>query len=239
METVTDFIFLGSKITVDGDCNHEIRRCLLLGRKAMTNLDKCIKKQRCHSADKGPSSQSYCFSSSHVRMYVLDHKKGWAPRNWCFQTVVLEKTLESSLDCKIKSVSAKGNLFIGRTDTEAEAPILWPPDTKGWLIRKDPDAGKDWGQEEKRDREWDAWMASPTRWTWVWANYKWWWRTGKPGVLQSMGSQRVRHNWVTEQQQILSNSCKMSYFYSHFTDEETEAHWGLINNLTKDPNTIR
>ena len=153
METVTDFIFLGSKITVDGDCNHEIRRCLLLGRKAMTNLDKCIKKQRCHSADKGPSSQSYGFSSSHVRMYVLDHKKGWAPKNWCFQTVVLEKTLESSLDCKIKSVSAKGNIFIGRTDTEAEAPILWPPDTKGWLIRKDPDAGKDWGQEEKRVTE--------------------------------------------------------------------------------------
>jgi len=76
METVTDFIFLGSKITVGGDCSHEIRRCLLLGRKAMTNLDKRIKKQSCHSADKGPSSQSYGFSSSHVWMYVLDHKEG-------------------------------------------------------------------------------------------------------------------------------------------------------------------
>ena len=149
MEIVTDFIFLGSKITVDGDCSHEIRRCFLLGRKAMTNLDKLIKKQRCHSVDKGPSSQIYGFSSSHVWMYMLDHKEGWAPKHWCFPIMVLEKTLESPLDCKIKSVNAKGNLFIGRTDGEAEAPILWPPDTKGWLIRKDPDAGKDWGQEKR------------------------------------------------------------------------------------------
>ena len=149
METVTDIIFLGSKITVDGDCSHEIRRCLLLGRKAMTNLDKHIKKQRRHSADKGTSSQSYGFSRSYVQMYVLEHKEGWAPKNWCFQTVVLEKTLESPLDCKIKSVNAKGNLFIGRTDGEAEASILWPPDIVGQLIRKDLDAGKDWGQEKR------------------------------------------------------------------------------------------
>ena len=103
--------------------------------------------------DKGPSSQSYGFSSSHVRMYILDHKEGWALKNWCFQTVVLQKTLESPLDCKIKSVNAKGNLFIGWTDCEAEAPTLWPPDTMGQLIRKDLDAGKDWGQEEKRVTE--------------------------------------------------------------------------------------
>ena len=110
METVTDFIFLGSKITADGDCSHEIKRRLLLGRKAMTNLDSVLKKQRHHLADKGPYSQSYRFSSSHVLMWELDHKEGWALKNWCFRTVVLEKTLESPLDCKeIKPVNPKGN----------------------------------------------------------------------------------------------------------------------------------
>ena len=98
------------------------------------------------------NSQSYGFSSSHVRMWELDHKEGWAQKNRCFWNVVLEKTLEHSLDCKIKQVHPKGNqawIFIGRTDAEAEALILWPPDVKSWLIRKDPDAGKDWRQVEK------------------------------------------------------------------------------------------
>ena len=117
----------------------------------MTNLDSVIKKQRHHFAGKSPCSQSYDFSSSHVRMWELDHKEGWAPKNWCFQIVLLEKTLESPLSCKvIKTVNPKGNqpwILIGRTDTEA--PILWPPDVKSWLIGKDPDAGKDWGQKEK------------------------------------------------------------------------------------------
>ena len=110
-----------------------------------------MKKQRLYFANKGPSSQSYIFSSSHVCTWELDHNVGSAPKNRCFQTVVLEKTLESPLDCKeIKPVNPKGNqhwIFIGRTD--AEAPMLWPPDAKSWLVRKDPDAGKDWGQEEK------------------------------------------------------------------------------------------
>ena len=144
METMTDFIFLGSRITADGHCSHEIKRHLLLGRKAMTNLE-CVKKQRHYFVDKGPSSQSYGFSSSHVWMWELDHKEGWAPKNWCFWTVVLEKTLESPLDCKeIRPVNPKGNqswIFIGRID--AEAPILCPPDVKSQLITKDPDAGKD------------------------------------------------------------------------------------------------
>ena len=112
-----------------------------------------MKKQRHYFADKGPSSQSYGFSSSHVQMWELDHSKGWTPKNWCFQTVVLEKTLESALDCKeIQRVHLKGNqpwILIGRTDAEAEAPILWPPDGKSRLIGKDLDAGKDWRQEEK------------------------------------------------------------------------------------------
>ena len=117
--------------------------------------------------DKGPSSQSYGFSNSHVWMWKLDHKEGWAPKNWCFWTVVLEKTLESSLDCKeIKPVNPKGNqswIFIRKTDAEAEAPILWPPDVKSWLIGKDHDAGKDWRQEDKETTEdklvgWHHWL---------------------------------------------------------------------------------
>ena len=109
-ETVRDFNFLGSKITVNGDCSHEIKRYLLLGRKTVTNLDTILKKQRHYFANKGLSSQSYGFSSSHVWMWELDYKGGWAPKNWCFWTVVLENTLESPLDCKeIKSFNPKGN----------------------------------------------------------------------------------------------------------------------------------
>ena len=150
MDTVRDLIFLGSKITVDGDCSHEVKRCLLLGGKAMINLDYW--KAKMSFSDKGPYSQSLGFSSSHVWMWELDYKESWAPKNGCFWTVVLEKTLESSLDSKeIQPVHPKGNqpwIFMGRTDAEAETPILWP-DAKNWLIWKDPDAGKDWRQEEK------------------------------------------------------------------------------------------
>ena len=152
METVTDFIFLGSKITADGDCSPEIKRCLLLGRKAMTNLDN-IREQRHYSPDKALHSQSYGFPSSHVWTWELDRKEDWVLKNWCFQTVVLEKTLEGPLDCKeIKPVNPKGNkpwIFIGRTDAETEAPILWPLDAKSWLTGIDPDAAKNWGQEKK------------------------------------------------------------------------------------------
>ena len=128
METVTDFIILGSKITADGDCSHKIKRNLLLGRKAMTNLDSILKSRGITFFDKGPSSQIYSFSSNHVWMWELDYKEGWKPKNWCFLNVVLEKTLKSPLDCKeIKSDHPKENhswMFIGRTDVEAEAPIL-------------------------------------------------------------------------------------------------------------------
>ena len=124
-------------------------------KKSYDKPRQCIKKQRHHFADKSPFSQSYGFSSSHVWMWELDHKEGWVLKNWCFLTVLLEKTLESPVDCKeIKSVNLKGNhfwIFIGRTD--AEAPILWLPDAKSWLISKDPDAGKDWRQEEKETTE--------------------------------------------------------------------------------------
>ena len=116
-----------------------------------------IQKQRHYFANKGPSSQGYGFSSSHVWMWELDYKERWVPKNWCFWSVVLEKTPESPLECKeIHPVRPKGNqpwIFIGRTDVEAETPILWPPDTKSWLIWKDPDAGKDWREEEKGTTE--------------------------------------------------------------------------------------
>ena len=117
---------------------------------------------------------------------------------WCWRRLLM-----SPLDCKeIQPVYPKGDqswVFIGRTDVEAETPILWPPDGKSWLIGKDIDAGKDWGQEEKgTTKGWDGWMASPTQWTWVWVNSRVWRCTGKPGMLQSMGSQWVRHNWATE-----------------------------------------
>ena len=168
METVTDFILGGSKISADGDWNHEIKRRLLLGRKAMTNLDSILKKLT-HTllCMVSKSSQSYGFSYNHVWMWELDHKESWSPKNWCFWTVVLEKTLESPLDCKeIQPVHPKGNqswVFIGRTDAEAEAPQLWPFDVKNWLTGKDPDAGKDWRQEEKGMTEdemvgWHHWL---------------------------------------------------------------------------------
>ena len=147
--------FLGSKITVDGDYSHGIKRRLLLGRKVMANLDSILKRH--YFANKGQSSQSYGFSSSYVWMWELDYKESWALKNWCFWTVVLEKTVESPLDCKeIQPVSPKENqswIFIGRTDAEAEAPILWPPDENNWLIGKDTDAGKDWRQEAKGTSE--------------------------------------------------------------------------------------
>ena len=123
-----------------------------------------MKKQRHDFANKGPSSQGYGFSSSHVWMWELDYKKSWALKNWCFWTVVLENTLESPLDCKeIQPVHPKGDQSWVFIDAEAETPILWPPDVKHWLIWKDPDAGKDWGQEEEGMTEdemvgWHHWL---------------------------------------------------------------------------------
>ena len=135
-------------------------------KKSWDEPRQCIQKQRRHFADKGPYSQNYGFSCSHVWMWELDHKEDWALKNWCFQTVVLEKTLESPLDYKeIKSVHPKGNqpwIFTGRTNVEAEVPILGPPDVKSWLIGKDSEAGKDSGQEEKRRQDemagWYHWL---------------------------------------------------------------------------------
>ena len=164
-----------------------------------------IKKQRHYFANKVPSNQGYGFSSGHVWMWQLDYEESWVLKNWCFWTVVLEKTLESPLDCKdFQPVHPKGDqswVLIGGTDVEAETPILWPPDADSWLIWKAPNAGKDWGQEEKGITE-DEIVVSHH-----WHNghgFRW-----TPGVgdgqgglacwgLKFMGSQKVGHDWVIE-----------------------------------------
>ena len=155
--------FLGSKITADGDCIHEIKRHLLLGRKVISNLDSILKCRDITLPTKVCLVEAMVFP---VVMYGCDSwicecstceshflKESWVPKNWCFWSVVLEKTLESPMDCEeIQPVHPKGDqswVFIGRTDAEAETPILWPPHAKSWLIGKDPDAGRDWGQEDK------------------------------------------------------------------------------------------
>ena len=149
---MSDFIFGGSKIPADGDCSHEIKRRLLLGRKVMTNLDSIFK-----SRDITLPTKVCLVKASHVWMWELDCEESWAPKNWCFWTVVLEKTLESPLDCKeTQPVHSKGNqswVFFGRNDAKAETPALWPPHVKSGLIGKDSDAGRDWGQEEKGTTE--------------------------------------------------------------------------------------
>ena len=163
VETVADFIFLGSKITADGDCSNEIK---FPWKESKDQPRQHIEKQRHYFANKGPSSQGYGFSSGHVWMWELDCEESWVLKNWCFWTVVLEKTFESPLDCKeIQPVHPKWDqswVFIGRTDAEAETPILWPPDAKIWLIWRDPDAGKDWGQEEKGTMKRMRWLDGTT-----------------------------------------------------------------------------
>ena len=160
-----------------------------------------VKKQRHDFANKGLSSQGYGFSSSHVWMWELDYKESWAPKNWCFWTVVLEKTLESPLDCKeIQSVHLKRDqswVFIGRTDVDAEIPVLWPPNAKSWLIWKDPDAGKDWGQEQKGTTE-DEMVGGHHRLN----GYEFGWNPGvgdRQGGLACCGSLGLEESDMTEQ----------------------------------------
>ena len=165
VETVSDFILLGSKITADSDGSHEMKRCLLLGRKAMTYLDSILKSK--------DISQSYVFSSSHVWMWELNHKEAWVST----KELMLSNCGAGEDSWRVPWISRRSNqsilnqpksIFIEMTDAEAEAPILWPPDVKSQLTGKDPNARKDWGQEVG-DRRWDGWMALLTRWTWVWA----------------------------------------------------------------------
>ena len=175
---------------------------LTLWKKSCDQPRQHIKKQRHYFANKVPSSQSYGFSRSHIWMWELDYKESWVSKNWCFWTVVLEKTLESPLDCKeIQPVHPKGNqswIFIGRTDAAAGTAIVWPPDVKNWLIGKDPDAGKDWRQEEKNTTEDEIFG---------WHHQLEYEFEQAPGVGDGHGSlvccspwglRRVRHDWATE-----------------------------------------
>ena len=170
-----------------------------------------IKKQRHYFANKGPPSQGYGFSCDHVWMWELDYKESWPLKNWCFWTVVLEKTFESPLNYKeIQVVHPKGDqswVFIGRNHAEAETAILlatWCKDLthlkRPWCLERLKMGG------EGDDRGWDGWMASLTQWTWVWVNSRSWWWTRRPGMLQSMGSQRVGHDWMTELNWIVLNN---------------------------------
>ena len=176
-----------------------------------------IKKQGHYFANKGPSSQGYGFSSSHVWMWELEYKASWTPKNWCFWTLVLKKTLESPLDCKkIQSVHPTGNqswIFIGRTDVEAETPILWPPDTKSWLIWKDPDAGKDWRQEKGMTGDemvgWHYWLNGR-----VWVNSRSWqeaWHAAVHGVAKSLTQLSNWTDWGCQ-----SRSMVLVKFCNHY-----------------------
>ena len=176
METVTDFIFLGSKITADGDCSHEIKRCLLLGRKAMTNLDSILKSRDITLPAKFYLVKAMFFPSTHVWMWELDYKESFTLKNRCFWTVVLEKTLESPLDWReIQPVHPNWDhswVFTGSTDAEAETPIKVLTTSCEELTHwKRPWCWEGLGAEgEGDDRGWDGWMASPTQWTWVWVD---------------------------------------------------------------------
>ena len=198
----------GSKITVDGDCSHEIQRRWLLGRKVMTNLDSIFKSRDITLPAKVHFSQGYCFSSSHVWMWDLDCEESWAPKNWCFWTVVLEKTLESPLDCKeIQPVHSKGDqpwVLFGRNDAKAETPVLWPPDVKRWLIGKDSDAGRDWGQKEKgaTEDEMAGWHHQLNKHEFEWT----------PGVGDGQGGLACCDSW----------SCKES-------DTTEQLNWSTLN----------
>ena len=166
----------------------------------MTNLDGILKSRDITLPTNVHLVKAVVFP---LVIWELDYKESWAPKNWCFWTVVMEKTLEIPLDCKqIQPVHPKGNqswISIGRTDAEAETPMFWPPHEKNWLIWKDTDAGKDWRQEEKgmTEDEMVGWHHRLNGYEWIWISRCWQW-TGKPGVLQSMGSQRDGHDWATE-----------------------------------------
>ena len=219
------YFFLGSKITADGDCSYEIKRRLLLGRKVMTNLDSIL-KSRDITLPTSLSSQGYGFTRSRVWMWELSYKENWVPKNWCFWTVVLEKTVESPLDSKeIQPVHLKGNqswLFFGRTDVEAETPILWPPHAKNWLTGKGPDPGKDWRQRRRGQQRmrWlygiiDVMEISLSRLQELVMDREAWY-AATLGSIGSTGSQRVGHNWATEQYWTLIEDSTFSCFYVFF-----------------------
>ena len=200
VEEVTDFLSWLSKIAVGGDCSREIRRWLLLGRKFMTNLDSVLKSRDITLPTKVCIVKAMVFP---VVIYSFENwtvKKAECQRIDTFELWCWEKTPESPLDRKeVKPVNLKGDqpwIFARRTDAKAEAPVFWPSDANRQHIGKVLDAGRDWGQKEKRASEDEGWTALLIEWTWIWANSGRWWGTGRPGLLQSMGLQRVMTGWL-------------------------------------------
>ena len=209
VETVTDFVFLGSKITADCDCSHEIKRHFLFGRKAMINLDSILKSRDITLPTKAHIVKPTVFP---VVMYgseswTIKKAECWrivAFELWCWRRLLrVSWTARRSNQSILKEISFW--IFIGRTDAEAEAPVLWPPHANSQLI------GKDWCWErwkaggEGDNRGWNDWMASLTQWTWVWVSSGSWWWTGKTGVLQSMGSQS--RTWLSNWTELKDPEC--------------------------------
>ena len=201
-ETVTDFIFLGSKITADGDCSHEIKRCLLLGRKAMTNLDSILKSRDITLLTKVHLVKAMVFP---VVMYGCESwiiKKAECRRIdafelWCWRRLLrVPWTARRSIQSIQKEINPDCSLegLILKLKLQYFGHLMWRADS----LEKTLMLGKIEGGRRRGDWGWDGWMASPTQWTWVWVNSRSWWWIGRPGMLQSMGSQRVRHNWATE-----------------------------------------
>ena len=187
---------------------HEIKRHLLLGRKVMINLDSILNSRDITLPTKVRLVKAMVFLAVIYGCWELDHEEGWLPKNWCFWTVVLEKTLVSPL------VNPKGNqswMFIRRTDAEAETPELWLPDAQPTHWKRPWCRERLRAEGEGGNKGWDDWMASSTQWTWVWASSRRWGRTRKPGVLQFTWSQRVRHDWATEQQQNTALCCLLIF----------------------------
>ena len=196
--------FGGSKITADGDDSREIKRHLLLGRKVMTNLDSIL-KSRHYFVNKSPSSQGYGFSSSHVWMWELVYKESWVLKNWCFELWCWRRLLRVPWTTRISNQSILKEISPG-CSLEGWC-WSWNSNTLATWCEELTHLKRPWCWErlkvegEGDNRGWDGWMASLTQWTWVWVGSGNWWWTERPGVLQFMGSQRVRHNWVTGQRQ--------------------------------------
>ena len=234
VETVAGFIFLGSKITADGDCSHEIKRHLFLGRKVMTNLDSIL-KSRDITLPTGSSSQGYGFSTGHEWMWELGYKESWAPKSWCFWTVVLEKTVESPLDCKeMQPVHPRGDqswMFLGRTAAEAETSVLWSPDVKNWLIWRDPDAGK----ECRRRRGWQRmrWLDGITdSMDRSLSEVQELVKDREAWCAESTGSQRVEHDWATELDRSLSCSVACESYWATDWTHFLTLTGGLLSPVT-------
>ena len=199
----SDRLFLGALKSLQMVTAARKLRHLLLGKKVMTNLDSILKSRDIILPTKVHLVKAMVFSSGHVWMWELDYKENWAPKNWCFWTVVLEKTLESPLDCKeIQPVHHKGNkswVFIIK-----DWCWSWKSNTLATWCKEVTHLKRPWCWEKLKvgregdDRNWDGWMASLTQWTWIWVNSGSWDWTGRPGMLQSTGLQRVRQDWVTE-----------------------------------------